>query len=276
MIRTSWSVGAAVIFTLFAVTCYGRGSAKLHANDFFDVINGYNDQGLRTFYEKFSSDIDDNKDAEHSSSVSARIKRRIAAKSGRTIKDIHFSAHRYIAHQWPYNGSIPGSDLLILEYKFPGCKEDIREIWGAFCRENNEAIAREFRWQQAPHLAKAYCAVLYYTHLLADWLPPPVNKGDYQYLMPVNRIVAELQRAVESMGRSDSHKKYCEEFRKKMGAALAANPSPSKQAELVLEALKSMKLGTMLHERFGLHGQMDEAKHPYREESQQPQLQKAA
>ena len=276
MNKVSLRIAVVVLLVLLAITSYGRGSAKLHANDFIEVFNGYDDQGLRTFYEKFSSDIDDNKNAEQSTSVSARIKRRIAAKSGRSIKDIHFSAHRYIAHQWPYNGFIPVSDLIVLEYKFPGCKDDIREIWGAFCRENNEAVAREFRWQQAPKLAQAYCAVLYYTHLLADWLPPPVNNGDYQYLMPVNKIVAELQRAVESMGSSDKHKQYCGEFKKKMGAALAASPSPSRQAELALDALKSMKIGTMLHEYYGVHGQMDEVKHPYREEAARQESRKAA
>ena len=272
---SSVRIVTAVAVTLLAVVSYGRGSAVAHSTDFKEVVNGYCDPVLWRFYLKFTSEIDDNKNPEDSTSVSARIKRRIAEKNGLTVKEVSLTAHRYIAHQWPYNGSIPASDLIILEKKFPGCKADIREIWGTFCRESNDTIAREFGWQQARHLAQAYCAVLYYTHLLADWLPPPVN-NDYRYLMPVEKIVAELQRAVESMGRSDVHKKYCEDFRKKMAAALASGTSPQRQAELALETLKSMKIGTMLHERFGAHGQMDESRHPYREEAVQQKGVKAA
>ena len=264
-----------VVAAMLAVTCHGRGTAAAHAADFKEVFNGYYDPALWNFYLKFTSDIDDNKNAEESTSVSARIKRRIAEKNGLTVKEVALTAHRYIAHQWPYNGSIPASDLIILENKFPGCKSDIREIWGKFCRESNDDIAREFGWQQAKHLAQAYCAVLYYAHLLADWLPPPVN-NDYRYLMPVEKIVAELQKSVESVGRSDEHKKYCEEFRAKMTAALAAGTTPQKQAEFVLAALKDMKIGTMLHERFGVHGQMDESKHPYKGDESQPAHLKAA
>lgn len=275
MTISSLRVGAVVVAALLAVTCHGRGTAPAHSTDFKEVINGYDDPDLRNFYLKFTSDIDDNKNPENSTSVSARIKRRIAENNGLTVKEVSLTAHRYIAHQWPYNGAIPASDLMILEGKFPGCTKDIREIWGRFCQESNDAVAREFGWQQAKHLAESYCAILYYTHLLADWLPPPVNSS-YRYLMPVEKIVAELQRAVERLGRSDEHKQFCREFQTKMSTALAMGPSPQRQAELALEALKSAKLGTKLHEYYGVRGQMDESKHPYREESEQPQLQKAA
>ena len=261
--------------SILAVSCYGRSSAAAHSTDFREVFNGYYDSDLWNLYLKFTSDIDDNKNPENSNSVSARIKRRIAANNGMTVKEVSLTAHRYIAHQWPYNGSIPASDLMILEKKFPGCTKDIREIWGQFCRESNDAVAREFGWQQAKHLAQSYCAILYYTHLLADWLPPPVN-NDYRYLMPVDKIVAELQRAVERLGSSDKHKQFCMEFQMKMSAALALGTSPQKQAELALEALKSAKLGTRLHEYYGVRGQMDELKHPYKEEPVQPGQKKAA
>jgi len=264
-----------VLASLLSVTCNARGTAKAHAMDFREVIDGYNDSALFDFYQKFTSDIDDNKNPESSSSVSARIKRRIAERQGITVKEVSLTAHRYIAHQWPYDGSIPASDLIILEKKFPGCKSDIREIWGKFCGESNNTIAQEFGWQQSKHLAQAYCSVLYYTHLLADWLPPPIN-SDYRYLMPVDRIVAELQKAVEKMGSSDAHKKYCQEFRMKMSTALALGSSPQKQAELALEALKGMKVGTKLHEYYGTKGQMNEVKHPYTKESEQQPVKKAA
>ena len=273
-IATSRFVLAAILVTL-AVSCHGRGSAVAHSTDFKEVINGYFDPALWNFYLKFTSEIDDNKNAENSNSVSAKIKRRIAANNGITVKEVTLTAHRYIAHQWPYNGSIPASDLLILERKFPGCTKDIREIWGRFCRESNNIVAHEFGWQQAKHLAQSYCAILYYTHLLADWLPPPVN-NDYRYLMPVEKIVAELERAVERLGSSDAHKQFCNEFRMKMSTALAMGASPQRQAELALEVLKSAKLGTKLHEYYGVRGQMDEKKHPYREEDAKPEAKKAA
>ena len=57
-----------------------------------------------------------------------------------------------------------------------------------------------------------------------------------------------------------------------MKAALAKGMAPQSKAELALQALKDMKLGTMLHES----GQMDESKHSYKEESSQPELKKAA
>lgn len=264
-----------IVSCVLAVSCYGRGSADAHAKDFREVFNGYNDPTLWKFYLKFTSDIDDNKNPETSSSVAARIKRRIAQNNGLTVKQVSLTAHRYIAHQWPYFGSIPPSDLAILERKYPGCTKDIREIWGRFCRENNDAAAQEFGWQQAKHLAQSYCAVLYYTHLLADWLPPPANR-DYEYLMPVDKIVAELQRAVERMGSSDAHKRFCKEMQMKMSTALALGTNPNSQAVLVLDALKDLKLGTMLHKYYGLNGQMDEAKHPYKEDEGQPALKKAA
>ena len=265
----------AIIFVTLAVSCHGRGSAVAHSTDFKEVVNGYFDSTLWNFYLKFTSDIDDNKNAENSNSVSAQIKRRIAEKNGITVKEVNLTAHRYIAHQWPYHGAIPASDLLILERKFPGCTRDIRDIWGRFCRENNNTVAKEFGWQQSRHLAQSYCAILYYTHLLADWLPPPVN-NDFRYLMPVDKIVAELQRAVERIGSSDAHKQFCKEFRMKMSTALAMGSSPQRQAELALETLKSAKLGTKLHEYYGVRGQMDEKKHPYREEAVKPVVKKAS
>ena len=252
-----------VLFSVFLVmACYGRSSARAHAVDFIEVFNGYDDPILRRIYEKFSFDVDDNKNAEVSTSVSARIKRRIAEKNGLSIKEVHLTAHRYIAHRWPYRGSIPFSDLAILEKKYPGCTEDIREIWGSFCRENNDRIAREFGWQQAKHLAQAYCEVLYYTHLLADRLPPPENTK-YDFVMEVEKIVERLQEAVKRMGSSTEHQLYCKAFNSQMSAALSAGRDSKEKAKFALEALKSMKLGTMLHEHYGIHGQMDEVRHPY-------------
>lgn len=273
MIRARLFLSTVVV--IVAITCYGRGSAAAHATDFKEVFNGYNDPALWSFYIKFTADIDDNKNPERSSSVSAQIKRRIAESKGVSVKVVSLTAHRYIAHQWPYSGSIPAADLSILDKKYPGCVRDIREIWGKFCRDSNDAIAQEFGWQQAKHLSQSYCAILYYTHLLADWLPPPVN-NDFQFLMPVEKIVAELQRSVERMGSSDAHKQFCRDFQMKMNAALARGSSPQKQAEFVLEALKEAKLGTMLHNYYGIRGQMDEIKHPYKEDTQQQELQKAA
>lgn len=239
-------------------------------------MNGYNDDRLFAFYKKFSADIDDNKNPEFSQSVSARIKQRIAKKTGKSVKEVSLTAHRYIAHQWCYGGSIPLSDLSILEGKYPGCKKDIVEIWKAFCSESDNTIAQEFGWLQSKHLAKAYCSILYSTHLLADWLPPPVN-NDFQYLMPVDKIVAELQRSVERMGSSDAHKEYCKEFQAKMAEALNQGSSQQKRAEFVLDALKSMKLGSKLHEYYGTKGQMDEKRHPYtQEEDEQPLVKDAA
>lgn len=265
----------AAISAIMAITCYGRGSAAAHTTDFREVFNGYYDPALWKFYLNFTTAIDDNKNPENSNSVSAQIKRRIAENNGLSVKEVSLTAHRYIAHQWPYNGSIPASDLMILERKFPGCTRDIREIWGRFCRDSNNTVAQEFGWQQARHLSQSYCAILYYTHLLADWLPPPVN-NDFRFLMPVEKSVAELQRSVERLGSSDKHKQFCKVFQTKMAAALAKGTSPNRQAELALEVLKDAKLGTLLHEYYGVKGQMNETKHPYKEDAQQQELKKAA
>lgn len=269
MRRTCLSLAIGAIFVFFAMSCHGRGSASAHATDFKEVFNGYSDLDLWLFYAKFSSDIDDNKNAEVSSSVSARIKRKLAEKKGVTVRDIPFTMHRYIAHQWVYGGSIPPADLMILENRYPGCTDDIRRIWSQFCKENNDIIAQEFRLPQ--RLAEAYCAILYYTHLLGDWLPAPEN-SDWEYLMPVEKIVLELQNAVGKLGHGDKHKEYCDRFQVTLKTALAKGLAPQSKAELVLQALKSMKLGTMLHES----GQMDESKHSYKEEAAQTELKKAA
>ena len=265
----------AVTAALLAAACFGRGSAEAHSRDFLEVFNGYDDPIIRNFYIRFSSNIDDNKNPQESSSVSARIKRRLAEKYKRPLSEVSLTTHRYIAHQWPYSGSIPLSDLLILENKYPGCKPVIIDTWRKFCRENNDVIAQEFGWLQSRSIAEAYCGFLYYTHLLGDWLPPPENT-DYRYLMPVDKIVRELNKTARHMIKSDENKRFCDELNTKLSEAMMAGTSPQMQAKKVLEALKSMKLGTMLHKRFGEKGQMDETRHPYREEDEQTGLKKAA
>lgn len=265
------SLGVAIL----AMPCltFARGDANEHAKDFLAVINGYDDYRLRQFYKKFSTDLDNNKNAETATSISARIKRAIATRYGVDVRSIAFHhKHRYIAHQWKYQGSIPYEDLQLIEKYYPNCREDIIKIWQQFCRESNDYITSEFALQRTPWIAKAYCSILYYTHIIADWLPD-VN-SDFDYLMPLDTVVQELVSAVRSMGRSKEHQQYCSELEMKLNAAKAmGGGSPQQQAVKILEALKEMKIGTMIHTRFGPY--MDESRHPYKEESQQG-LKKAA
>ena len=256
-----------------ARNAHARASAAAHATDFIEVINGYDDYQLVQFYKKFSSDIDNNKDAEASSSISARIKRAIAAKYQIDVRSVGFHhKHRYIAHQWKYGGAIPREDLSLIERYYPDCRDDIIRIWQQFCKEKNDYITSEFALQRAPWIAKSYCAVLYYTHIIADWLPDA--NSDFDFLMPLDTVVAEIVGAVNSMGRSDEHKKFCQELEMKLKTAKAlGGASPQQQAVKILEALKEIKLGTMIHERFGPY--MDESRHPYHEDAGQ-QMQKAA
>lgn len=268
------NIFALIILSAVSVTAFAHGSADKHVQDFLDVIDGYDDYSLRQFYKGFTSDIDKFKDSETSSSVTARIKRLIAKKKGISVNDVRLRKHRYIAHQWPYQGAIPKADLMLIENDYPGTSEDIIRIWAEFCREKNDYITSEFALQRSPWVAKAYCAIVYYTHLLGDWLPPPENK-DFEYVMPIDRIVEGIMESVRSVGRSDAHTKYCDELAMKLTTAKAlGGNSPQQQAVKILEALKAAKIGTMFHERFGVNGQMDESRHPYRAEEQP--LRKAA
>ena len=251
-----------------------RSGAEKHAEDFIQVFDGYDDYSLRQFYKKFSSDIDKFKDSETSDSITARIKRYLASKQNVSVSEIHLKKHRYIAHQWPYQGAIPREDLLLIEKDYPGATEGIVRIWQQFCREKNDYIANEFALQRSPWLAKSYCAIIYYTHLLGDWLPPPENK-DFDFVMSIDRIVDGILSAVREMGRSEEHVRFSNELEKSLKAAKAAGGSSSQQqAVRILDALKAAKLGTMLHSRFGKY--MDESRHPYTEKDAQPQSQKAA
>ena len=263
----------ASVVSLAPVCMFAYGSADMHAKDFVAVINGYDDYRLRQFYKKFSSDIDSNRNAETSTSLSAQIKRAIAAKYKVDVKSVHFyHKHRYIAHQWKYQGNIPYEDLQLISKYYPDCLEDIKNIWQRFCRGSNDYIASEFALQRSPWIAKAYCAILYYTHIICDWLPE-VNR-DYDYLMSLDNVLLELVGVMESMGRSEAHKNFCKEFESKLKAAKAlGGGSEQQQAVHMLRALKEMRIGTMLHERFGPY--MDESRHPYKEDAEQ-QLRKAA
>ena len=264
---------AFVAITLGTPVCaLAFGKASEHSKVFRQVINGYDDYRLRQFYDKFSSDIDNNKNAETSTSISARIKRAIASKYGVNVKAVSFTKHRYIAHQWRYQSNIPYEDLQLIEKTYSDCREDIIKIWQQFCRESNNYITSEFALQRSPWIAKSYCAILYYTHIVCDWLPD-VN-DDYDYLMSLDDIVDELVLAVQSMGRSDRHKKYCSEFEMKLRTALRLGNSNQGKAVKILEVLKEMKIGTMLHEHFGKY--MDESRHPYQEETVGMEYKKAA
>ena len=270
-----------VFCTIVVAACFpvcARGSKAKHAQDFMEVVNGYNDYRLKMFYEQFSSDIDKFSDAETSTSITACIKRLIAEKKNISVHDVHLHKHRYIAHQWPYQGAIPYEDLLLIDQDYPGLREDIISVWARFCRRQNDYIASEFAIQSAPWLSKAYCAILYYTHLLGDWLPYPENR-DFEYVMPIDNIISGIEEAVGSMSRSEEHKKYCAEMKEELRKAKAlGGASSQQQAVTILEALKRLKIGTRFHELKGVGGKriMDESRHPFSEDEGQPALKKAA
>ena len=252
---------------LFVVVCAGfsisgafaHSDRFAHATDMQKVFDGYQDETLREFYARFSSCIDLGPN-----SVEKRIRKRLAeAFPGQEIK---LTKHRYIAHSWFYGGAIP--DLTLLERKYPGCKRVVIEVWRKFCDESNSWIEREFGLYRAPWIASAYCAMLYYTHLLGDW-DPRDNKdiyddvGNNTYLMPPKDIVVQLVQACRDMFGKSSHSDYCIRFKEELEKALKSKVSKPDQGVAVMKALWSLKVGTELHNTFAGKG-LDESRHVWK------------
>ena len=251
------SVIAIVVAWLPFLSAFAHPKAGAHADDMQKVFDGYQDNYLLGFYAKFSSCIDRGPD-----SIEKRIRRRLAEKyPGQEIK---LTEHRYIAHSWYYAGDIP--DLKLLESRYPGCKKEIIAIWQKFCKESNSWIKREFGLYSSPWIASAYCAMLYYTHLLGDWDPrdnASVGKEkDTQLLMPPKEIVRELVKACRDIFGRTSHSDYCIRFKDELEKALRSEVTKPEQAVAVMQALWSLKVGTELHNTFAGKG-LDESRHKW-------------
>ena len=248
LIKTLFALPLAVFFVLGA---FAHGDRFAHAEDMQRVFDGYEDENLRQFYAKFSSCIDVGPN-----SVEKRIRKGLAEKfPGQEIK---LTKHRYVAHSWFYGGAIP--DLTLLERRYPGCKEVIVDVWRKFCNESNSTIEREFGLYSAPKIASAYCAMIYYTHLLGDW--DPRDNTDFDYLMPPKDIVAQLIKACKDMFGRSSHADYCNRFEAELKKALQSKVVKQDQGVAVMQALWSLKVGTELHNTFAGKG-LDETRHPW-------------
>lgn len=218
---------------------YGHGDSKMHATDFVEVFDGYNDGGLFNIYRDFSSGVD------------SKIPREIRAALEARFPDrkITLKKHRYFAHAWPYGTAIPRQMLLALDKDYPGAWNDISIVWQRFCGGWNKRIAAEFGLQPAPHLAKAWCAMLYHTHLLGDW-QPETNK-DFDYVMPVEDIVKNLCANCHAMFDRTSQEMYAKQFESALKFAYSKAPGDeTAKAKAVMKELKAQKLGTKLHETF--------------------------
>ena len=230
---------------------FAHGDRFAHAEDMQKVFDGYQDESLRQFYAKFSSSIDTGLDC-----ISDKIREKLAEKF--PGQEITLTKHRYVAHSWFYGGAIP--DLTLLERKYPGCKDVIIDIWRKFCNESDSWIRREFGLYGTPKIARAYCAMLYYTHLLGDWTPENI---DFDYLMPPKDIVAQLVQACEDIFGKTSHADYCIRFKDGLEMALRSKVSKSDQGVAVLQALWSLKVGTELHDAWAGKG-LDESRHMWK------------
>ncbi len=231
---------------------FAHSDRFVHADDMQKVFDGYQDEDLRQFYAEFSSCIDIGPN-----SVEKRIRRRLAEKfPGKVIK---LTKHRYVAHSWFYGGSIP--DLTKLEREYPGCKEVIIDVWRKFCNESNSWVEREFKLSRKSKIASAYCAMLYYTHLLGDW--DPRDNSDFDYLMPPKEIVVHLVQACCDMFGRSSHSDYCTRFKSELEKALKSKVAKKDQGVAVMQALWSLKVGTELHNTFSGKG-LDESKHRWK------------
>ncbi len=233
-----------------ALNVFAHSNRYVHADDMQKVFDGYQDGDLREFYAKFSSCIDTGPN-----SIEKRIRQRLAAKFPGQV--IELTKHRYIAHSWFYGGDIP--DLTKLERKYPGCKEVIVDVWGKFCNESNSWIEREFGLPRKSKIASAYCAMLYYTHLLGDW--DPRDNSDFDYLMPPKEIVVHLVQACRDMFGMSSHSDYCTRFKSELEKALKSKVARKDQGVAVMKALWSLKVGTELHNTFAGKKGFDESRH---------------
>lgn len=245
----------AVVAGFSAWGVFAHNDRYAHAADMQKVFDGYQDDDLRKFYAKFSSCIDTGPN-----SVEKKIRQRLAEKFPGQV--IELTKHRYVAHSWFYGGDIP--DLTLLERKYPGCKGVIIEVWRKFCNESNSWIEREFglyrvqKIASAPKIASAYCAMLYYTHLLGDW--DPRDNSDFDFLMSPKDIVLHLVKACQDMFGKSSHSDYCIRFKDALEKALKSQVSKPDQGVAVMQALWSLKVGTELHNTFAGKG-LDESKH---------------
>jgi len=245
------------LIVLLMVACaagwgFCHGDKSVHADDMLKVFDGYADDNLKAFYERFSSTIDIG-----ANSIEKQVRKCLAERY--PDKPIKLTKHRYIAHSWIYGGDIP--DLSLIESRYPGCRDDVVAIWRKFNKDSNSFIKSEFGLEYSPWIANAYCAMLYYTHLLGDW--DPSDNADFDYLMPPKEIVKHLTKACREMFGRSSHAEYCDRFEETLKGALRSKLGDQQKGVAVMKALWSLKVGTELHETYAGKG-LDERMHRWR------------
>lgn len=243
----------------FSMAAFGHGSKSVHAAEFKAVINGYDDPTLNAFYLKFSSGID--------SGLLNDIRTALGEKFGCSELHVSFGDHRFYAHSWPFGDHIPRNKLDKIENIHQGAWEAIEPVWQKFCGEQISYVMSELRFPRKQ--ARAFCAVLYYVHLLGDW--DPNDNTMFRYVMPCSEIVERLNSQFTVI--FINHPDMAMEIRTRLSAAAASSPNDCQKSLAIMSALRELKIGTKIHNTWG---QYFESKHPYREESEQPQLQKAA
>lgn len=236
--------GAVLLAVLTVAEAFAHPSKALHRADCEAVYNGYRDPQLRAFYEEFSSGID--------SKLLEDIKQTLGEKFG--CDKLHVSAgdHRLYGHSWPFADAIPRVRLTRLEKIHPGAWEALKPVWAKFCGEKIKTAQQELKLPRKQ--AAAFCATIYYIHILGDW--DPKDNSRFQYVMSVEEIIHHLnkQYAVLFVNHPEIVKEITERLKAVQGT------SDQGKALKVMAALKELKLGTKLHETWGKYF---EAKHPW-------------
>lgn len=249
---------ALVVFSL-ALQLFAHPNSKLHARDFANIINGYEDSAMRTFYEDFSSGIDHG--------LLTDISEAFLAKFGCGKLHVSFGDHRYYGHSWPFADQIPRFRLRKIEAIHPGAWDAVRPVWSAFCLKYRQRIQNELKLPREQ--ANAFCAILYYVHILGDWDPKDNDISKTPVLMPCNEIVDNLIKNLGVLFRN--HPEMVDEISDRL-RQVKPMENPQRSIE-IMKTLMDLRIGTKLHQTWGKY--FEEA-HPYTEKDAQPQLQKAA
>lgn len=220
-----------------AMSLFGHHDKSAHATDFRSVFNGYNDMGLYAFYLRFSSGID--------SGLLTDIEKALGDSFGCSKLHVSFGDHRYYAHSWPFGADIPRYKLDKLEKIHPGAWDVIKPVWRKFCGEQISYAMFELKFPRDQ--ARAFCAILYYIHLLGDW--DPKDNSMFHYVMTCDEIVENMNKQFAVL--FVNHPEMAAEIRQRLEQAKVVSTDDCQKSLAIMKALRDSKIGTKIHQTWG-------------------------